>query len=93
MCRVYFHQAAMGKSNQKIGKTVLENVTPLVTRELVAIRKTKNSKSKTTTLRCFDNLKKRQQDQGGKNLCYTERFVIDNIKSHNYCTVLKMLSF
>ena len=53
----------------------------------------KNSKSKTTTLRCFDNLKKRQQDQGGKNLCYTEKFVIDNIKSHNYCTVLKMLSF
>ena len=40
MCRVYFHQATMGKSNQKIGKTVLENVTPLVTRELVAIRKT-----------------------------------------------------
>ena len=45
----------------------------------------KNSKSKTTTLRCFDNLKKRQQDQDGKNWCYTERFVTDNIKSQNYC--------
>ena len=31
----------MGKSNQKIGKTVFKNVTPLVTRKLVAIRKNK----------------------------------------------------
>ena len=31
----------MGKSNQKIGKTVLEKVTELVTRALVAITKNK----------------------------------------------------
>ena len=31
----------MGKSNQKIGKTVLEKVTQLVTRALVAITKNK----------------------------------------------------
>ena len=40
-CRVYFHQATMGKLNQKIGKTVFEKVTQLVTRALVAIRKNK----------------------------------------------------
>ena len=40
-CRVYFHQTKMGKSNQKVGKTVLKKVTQLVTRALVAIRKNK----------------------------------------------------
>ena len=76
----------MGKSNQKIAKTVFQKVTQLVTRALVAMRKKKkNSKSKTATLRCFDNLKKRQQDQGSKNWCYTIRFVTDNLKSQNYC--------
>ena len=48
-------------------------------------KKEKISKSKNPTLRCFDNLKKRQQDQGGKNWCYTKRFVTDNLKSQNYC--------
>ena len=48
-------------------------------------KKLKISENKTTTLRCFNNLKKRQQDQGGKNWCYTERFVTDNLKSQNYC--------
>ena len=41
MCRVYFHQAIMEKSNQKTGKLtvilVFEKVTQLVTRALVAI--------------------------------------------------------
>ena len=41
MCRVYFHQAIMEKSNQKTGKLtvilVFEKVTQLVARALVAI--------------------------------------------------------
>ena len=63
MCRAYFHQATMGKSNQKVGKTkntlVFEKVTQLVVRALVAVRKQKNTKSKTTTLTYFDKLKKK----------------------------------
>ena len=35
-------------------------------------KKEQNSKIKTTTLTYFDNLKKKQQDQGGKSWCYTE---------------------
>ena len=34
----------------------------------------KISKSKTTTLTYFDNLKKKQQDQGGKSWYYTQSF-------------------
>ena len=45
MCRAYFHQATMGKSNQKVGKTkntlVFKKVTQLVLRALVAVRKQK----------------------------------------------------
>ena len=45
MCRIYFHQATMEKSNQKSGKIliilVFNNFTQLVTRALVAIRKKK----------------------------------------------------
>ena len=63
MCRAYFHQATMGKSNQKVGKTkntlVFEKVTQLVVRAMVAVRKQKNTKSKTTTLTYFDKLKKK----------------------------------
>ena len=63
----------MGKANQKIEKTkiirVLRKVTQLVAKSLVAVRIRKNSKSKTTTLTYFDNLKKKQRDQGGKNWC------------------------
>ena len=36
--------------------------------------KRKKLKSKTPTLRYFDNLKKKQRDQGGKNWCYTQSF-------------------
>ena len=75
MCRVCFHQATMGKSNQKIGKTqsVFEKFTQLVATEGIGDckKKLKNSKSKITTLTYFDNLKKKQQDQGGKDWCYT----------------------
>ena len=46
-------------------------------------KKEKNSKSKNKTLRYFDNLKKKQQDQSSKNWCYTESFVTDNLKSQN----------
>ena len=38
-------------------------------------KKQKNSKSKTTTLTYFGNLKKKQQDQGGKGWCHTKRFM------------------
>ena len=42
MCRVYLHQASMGKSSQKIGKThnypSFGKVTRLVARTLVAIK-------------------------------------------------------
>ena len=44
MCRVYLHQASMGKSNPKFeNKIVLvfEKVTQLVARALVAIRRKK----------------------------------------------------
>ena len=55
-----------------------------VARALVAVRKKeKISESKTTTVTYFDNLKKKQQDQGGKNWYYTENFVTHNLKSQN----------
>ena len=44
----------------------------------------KNSKIKTTTLTYFHNLKKKQQDQGGKCWCYAESFMsltISNLKT------------
>ena len=31
----------------------------------------------------FDNLKKKQQDQGSKNWYYTQSFATENIKSQN----------
>ena len=43
----------------------------------------KINKDKTTTLTYFDNLKKKQKDQGGKNWYYTESFVMENLKSQN----------
>ena len=43
----------------------------------------KISKSKTTTLTYFDNLKKKQQDQGGKNWYDTQIFASENCKSQN----------
>ena len=43
----------------------------------------KISKSKTTTLTYFDNLKKKQQDQGDKNWHFTQRFATENLKSQN----------
>ena len=38
-------------------------------------RKKKKSKSETTIMTYFDNLKTKQQDQGGKNWCHTESFM------------------
>ena len=53
----------MGKSNQKIGKTiflVLEKATGLVTQTLVTVTKKEViSNSKTTTLTYFDKLQKK----------------------------------
>ena len=65
---------------------VFEKVTQLATRALVAGRKKeKISKSEMTTLTYFDNLKKKKQDQCGKNWCYRRFYVTDNLKFQNYC--------
>ena len=70
MCRAYFDHATMGKSNLKVGKTQKIHwcSKKLLVRALVASKgKSKtNSKSKTTTLTNFDNLKKKQQDKAVK---------------------------
>ena len=64
---------------------VLEKVTQLAARALVAIRKKeKISESEMTTLTYFDNLKKKQ-DQGRKNWCYRRFYVTDNLQFQNYC--------
>ena len=47
-------------------------------------KKEKISKSKTTALMYFDNLGKKQQDQGSKNWSYTESFMsltISNLRT------------
>ena len=62
---------------------MFEKVTQLVVRALVAVRKQKNTKSKTTTLTYFDKLKKKQQDQDGRNWYYTQNFAIENLKFQN----------
>ena len=44
MCRVCFHQAIIGKSNQRIGKAIIlvfEKFTQLVARASVTVRKNK----------------------------------------------------
>ena len=68
---------------------MFEKVTQLVARALVAVRKKeKISKSKITALTYFDNLKKKQQDQGSKNWCYTESFMsltISNLRTTAFC--------
>ena len=51
-------------------------------------KKDKSSKSIITTLTYFENLKKKQQDQGGKNGCYTESFMpvtISNLRTTAFC--------
>ena len=71
MCRAYFHQVTMGKSYQKVRKTKYTSVRKSYStsrKSIACCKKTeKSSKSKTTTLTYSDNLKKNQQDQGGKN--------------------------
>ena len=67
MCRVYHHQASMGKSNQKIGKT---HIYPSFRKSYLTSckgigdhkKKEKISKSKTTTLTFLYNLKKKQHN-------------------------------
>ena len=87
MCRAFFHQATMGKSKQKVGKTQntlgFKKVTQLVLRAFVAVKKQKITKSKTTTLTYFDKLKKKQQDQDGRNWYYTQGFATENLKFQN----------
>ena len=93
MCRVYLHQAIMGKSNQTIEKTHNYPSVPKsysTSRNGIGGRKRekKISKSKTTTLTYFDSLKKKQQDQGSKNWCCTENFVSltnSNFRTTAFC--------
>ena len=72
----------MGKSNQKIEKCTIILVFGRFTQLTQKFteghwwllkkkkkKKEKISESKTTTLTYFDNLKKKQQDQGSKNWC------------------------
>ena len=93
MCRVYHHQASMGKSNQKIGKT---HIYPSFRKSYLTSckgigdhkKKEKISKSKTTTLTFLYNLKKKQQYSGGKNWFYTESFMfltISNLRTTVFC--------
>ena len=68
MCRVYLHQAIMGKSNQNIGKThnylsFRKSYSTICKGIGGHEKKEKNSKSKTTTLTFLYNLKKKQQYQ------------------------------
>ena len=69
----------MGKSNQKIAKYNYSSFKKSYSTSRKHIgdlkKKRKISTRKTTTLAYFNNLKKKQQDQGGKNLCYTESFI------------------
>ena len=99
MCRVCFHRATMGKSNQKIGKTqsVFEKFTQLVATEGIGDckKKLKNSKSKITTLTYFDNLKKSSKIKVVKTgatlftvLCHWQSQISELLHS-----VLKILSF
>ena len=93
MCRVYLHQAIMGKSNQTIEKT--HNYPSVPKRYATSPngiggrkKEGKISKSKTTTLTYFNSLKKKQQDQGGKSLCCTENFVSltnSNLRTTAFC--------
>ena len=63
----------MGKSYQKVRKTKHTSVRKSYSTSIACCKKTeKSSKSKTTTLTYSDNLKKNQQDQGGKNWYYTQ---------------------
>ena len=77
MCRVYFHQDTMEKPNQKIGKTLnypsVQKSYSTSHKDIGGHKKREqSSKNETTTLMNFDNLKKKQQDQGSKSWCYTD---------------------
>ena len=92
MCRVISIKLPWEKQIKKQKKhkiiRVLGKVTQLVAKSLVAVRIRKNSKSKTTTLTYFDNLKKKQRDQGGKNCCQIETFMsltISNLRTTAFC--------
>ena len=81
------HQSTIKKSNQKIEKHNYPSVRKSYStsrKGIAGCKKTeKISNSKTTTLTYFDNLKKKQQDQGGKNWYYTQSFATENLKSQN----------
>ena len=55
---------------------------------MVVRKKEKISKNKTTALTFFDNSKKKQQDKGSKNWCYTESFMsltVSNLRTSVFC--------
>ena len=92
MCGVYFHQTTMRKSNQKIKKTLnycSVRKSYSISRKEIGDHKKKeqNSKIKTTTLAYFDNLKKKQQDQGGKCWWYPESLMsltVSNLRTTGF---------
>ena len=109
MCRNYFNQATMGKQIKK--KQEKHKKYSRVRKSYSTIRKgiggpkkkEKISKSETTTLTYFDNLKKKQQDQGSKNWCFisltipnlrTTAFYFENtklLKQNNVCSHIKKM--
>ena len=92
MCRVYFVKLPWDNKSKSRENTKNSSVRKSysTSRKGIGGRKEKEkiSKSKTTTLMHFDNLKKRQQDQDGKNWCYTESFMsltISNLRTTAFC--------
>ena len=76
-----------GKNTKNI--PVFEKATQLVARTFGGRKKKeKISKSETVTFTYFDNLKKKQQDQGSTNWCYTESFMsltISSLRTTVFC--------
>ena len=74
MCRVYFHQATIGKQIKKLEKHKYPGFRKSFSTSRKGIggrkKKEKISKSKTTTLVFFVNLKNKQQYRGGENWCF-----------------------
>ena len=97
MCRVYLHQASMGKSSKKIGKIhnypSFWKVTKLVARALVAIRRKKKLVKPQHWHFCIilkrsNNIKAVKTGVTLKVLCYWQSQISELLRS-----VLEILSF
>ena len=85
MCRNYFNQATMGKQIKKQEKhkkysRVRKSYSTCRKGIGGCKKKEKISKSETRTLTYFDNLKKKQQDQGNQNWCFIS-LTISNLRT------------